>query len=125
MAFTKRRTTTWALFALANGFTLTVAAQDMVKVAPKETKVLIDNAQVRVVEVTIKPGQSLPMHSHPASVIYVVDGGKTKFTNADGKTGEMDGKPGDARWYEPVVHSNQNVGTTTTKVVVVELKPAH
>ncbi len=125
MAFTKRRATTGALLALACGFAVTVAAQDMAKVAPKETRVLLDNAQVRVLEVTIRPGQSVPMHSHPASVLYIVDGGKTRFTNGDGKTGERDAKPGEAFWYDPVVHSNQNIGTTTTKVVVVELKPAH
>jgi quercetin dioxygenase-like cupin family protein len=99
-------------------------AQDMVKVAPKNTKVLLDNDQVRVIEVTLKPGETLPMHSHPANVVYFVTGGKTKTTLADGKVTETDHKPGEAIWTEPVTHSNQNMGTATTKAVVVELKPA-
>lgn len=99
-------------------------AQDMVKVAPNNTKVLIDNDQVRVIEVWLKPGESLPMHSHPANVVYFVTSGKGKTTTADGKVTEVDRKAGDAQWSGPITHSNQNIGTTPTKAVVVELKTA-
>ena len=114
----------YALVVVALAFAGSVLAQDMVKVAPNNTKVLVDNAQVRVIEVTLKPGESLPMHSHPANVVYFATGGKTKTTLADGKVTETEHKPGDAIWSEPVTHSNQNLGTSTTKAVVVELKTA-
>lgn len=97
-------------------------AQDMVKVAPKNTKVLVDNDQVRVIEVSLKPGEKLPMHSHPANVVYFVTGGKTKTTLADGKVMETEHKAGEATWSEPVTHSNENAGTMATKALVVELK---
>lgn len=101
-----------------------VLAQDMVKVAPKNTKVLLDNDQVRVIEVTLKPGDKLPMHSHPANVVYFVTGGKTKTTMADGKVTDVDHKPGEAIWSEAVTHSNENMGANTAKALVVELKTA-
>lgn len=113
-----------ALLALACVFAGSVFAQDMVKVAPKNTKVLIDNDQVRVIEVWLKPGESLPMHSHPANVVYFETGGKAKSTSADGKVTEMDRKAGEAIYSEPITHSNQNTGTTPTKALVVELKTA-
>lgn len=101
-----------------------VLAQDMAKVAPNNTKVLVDNDQVRVMEVWLKPGESLPMHSHPANVVYFVTPGKTKTTTADGKVTETEHKAGDAMYNAPVTHSNQNVGSTATKALVVELKSA-
>ena len=37
---------------------------DMVKVAPKNCRILFENDQIRIVEVKLKPGEKLPMHSH-------------------------------------------------------------
>jgi len=99
-----------------------VFAQDMVKVAPNNSKVLVDNDRVRVVEVTVKPGEKLPMHSHPPYIAYFVTAAKIKTTTADGKVTEIEHKAGDAVWSEPVTHANENIGTTTSKVVVTELK---
>ncbi|QNK02542.1 cupin domain-containing protein [Dyella telluris] len=113
-----------ALLALACVVAGPLLAQDMAKVAPNNTKVLVDNDQVKVTEVWLKPGETLPMHSHPANVVYFVTGGKTKTTTADGKVTETEHKAGDAMYSAPVTHSNQNVGSTATKAVVVELKGA-
>ena len=113
-----------ALLALACVCAGSVFAQDMAKVAPKNTKVLIDNDQVRVIEVWMKPGETLPMHSHPANVVYFVTSGKVKSTSADGKVNETERKAGEALYSEPNTHSNQNIGSTPTKAVVVELKTA-
>jgi len=107
-----------AAVAFAGG----VCAQDMAKVAPKNTKVLLDNDQVRVIEVSLKPGDKLPMHSHPANVVYFVTGGKTKTTTADGKVTETEHKAGEAMWSEPITHSNENIGNAATKALVVEMK---
>ena len=102
----------------------TVMAQDMATVAPKTAKVLLDNAQVRVLEVNVKPGEKIGMHSHPGNVVYFVSSGKTKTTLADGKVTETEHKAGETVWSDPVTHSNENSGTTTMKVIVVEVKSA-
>jgi hypothetical protein len=47
-----------------------VRAQDMVKVAPKNCKVLLDNDRVRVIRVVSKPGEKMEMHSHPAHIAW-------------------------------------------------------
>lgn len=113
-----------ALLVLACVCAGSALAQDMAKVAPKNTKVLIDNDQVRVIEVWLKPGESLPMHSHPANVVYFETAGKGKSTTADGKVTETERKAGEAIYSEAISHSNQNTGTTPTKALVVELKTA-
>jgi len=97
-------------------------AQDAAKVAPSMCKVLLENDRVRVLDFWLKPGDKLPMHSHPAAITYFVSGGKMKTTLPDGKVTEMEPKAGEARWADAVTHANENVGTTEAHVIVVELK---
>ena len=99
-----------------------VRAQDMVKVAPKNCKVVLDNDRVRVIRVVLKPGEKLETHSHPANIVYSLTGGKAKYTSADGKTEEREMKAGQAVWSEAVTHGTENVGTAETRVLVIELK---
>jgi len=65
---------------------VTAAAQDGVKVAPENYKVLLDNTHVRVVDFTLKPGQKSPMVSRPNRVIYAITPAIGKLTGSDGKT---------------------------------------
>lgn len=99
-----------------------VRAQDMVKVAPKNCTVVLDNDHVRVVRVVIKPGEKLAMHSHGANIVYALTSGKTKYTFPDGKTEEREVKAGTAVWSDSVTHSAENIGTAETRALVVELK---
>ncbi len=100
----------------------TLQAQDMVKVAPKNCKVLLDNDRVRVVRVVLKPGEKLDMHSHPAHIVYSFTGGKAKYTSSDGKSEEREMKAGETRWLDPVSHGTENIGTSESRVLVIELK---
>lgn len=54
----------------------------------KTIKVNLENARVRVLEAELQPGAKEQMHSHPASVIYVIAGGPIRNHAADGKTTE-------------------------------------
>ena len=124
MAVVNRRYLQAGLVALACACAGAVMAQDMATVSPGTTKVLIDKPDVRVMEVNVKPGEAIPMHSHPENVVYFVTGGKIKTTTSDGKVTETTRKPGEVLWSAPITHSNENVGTTAEKVIVIELKSA-
>jgi len=102
----------------------TVLAQDVLTVAggPETHKVILDNDQVRVLEVRIPPGQKIAMHSHPANVVYYVTDYKLKVTSPDGKTAVREGKAGTASWSGPTSHAIENVGTTEVHTVQVEMK---
>ena len=97
-------------------------AQDMAKVAPNTTKVLLENDRVRVLEVRQKPGEKGAMHSHPASLICPLNTSKAKFTSPEGKTTESELKAGAVTWREAETHAVENVGTTDSHVLVIELK---
>ena len=106
---------------LAAGFFATQAlAIDFVEAAPKQTKVLVDNEKVRVIRATFKKGDKIPMHSHPDIVVYVVKGGKVKFTNADGKVVESNTKAGEAFFRPAISHSHEHFGAS--EAIVIELK---
>lgn len=99
------------------------SAQDSMVVAPQFHKVLIDNDKVRVLEVTLKPGDKIPMHSHPGGYVSIgVTGSKARFTTPDGKSVDRELKAGEAVWSEATTHTSENVGTAEAKVIVVELK---
>ena len=94
---------------------------DAVSVAPGLYTVAKDSAGIRVLEINYKPGDSSAMHSHPDGVLYVVEGGKTEFTMPDGSKQVYELKAGDAMISPAETHSVKNIGTTTTKAILVEV----
>ena len=117
-----------ALTAVVAGFALLAnawsSAQDVVQVGGDTHKVLLENAQVRVLAVKLKAGEKVPMHSHPASVSYVLSDGKLRITLADGKSVDKEPKAGSATWSDAVTHAVENVGTSDFSQVQIELKNA-
>jgi beta-alanine degradation protein BauB len=97
-------------------------AQDPVKVAPQAFKEILNNSEVRVLEYSSKPGQKEAMHSHPAVLLYVIQGGKLKSTAPDGTSKEIEYKTGDIQWREAITHTGENVGTTEMKSLLIEVK---
>jgi beta-alanine degradation protein BauB len=82
-------------------------AQDALAVAPENFKLLAENDKVRVLEHIQDKGAQVPMHSHPALVVYVLKGGILRFTFPDGKTSERTSKTGDVLLLEPVTHAHE------------------
>jgi beta-alanine degradation protein BauB len=96
------------------------------------TRLLFENERVRVWDLSLAPGETLPLHRHELDYLYVVIGGGSLQTGfADGTADEprqmADGEvrfrevasPGDA---ERATHSATNVGPTPWRNIVVELK---
>jgi len=103
-------------------FNSVLTGQDSARVAPKNVKILLENNRVRVLEVRIKPGEKIPMHSHPAHVTYALSNAKGQYTSQDGTSAIGEAKTDDVFWSEPVTHSSVNVGNTEIHAIVVELK---
>ncbi|HZF12721.1 MAG TPA: hypothetical protein VFE33_28365 [Thermoanaerobaculia bacterium] len=97
-------------------------AQDAAVVNSSTVTVKLDNAHVRVLDSVLKPGQKEQLHSHPASLIYVIDGGKIRNHTSDGKVTESELQPGATIYREPLTHWAENIGTTTVHLILVELK---
>jgi quercetin dioxygenase-like cupin family protein len=95
---------------------------DAVKVAPDSYKVVLENDQIRVLDVRIKQGAKSEMHSHPRSVAICLNDQRLKFTFPNGKTEQTDLKRGQAVWLDGLSHAVENIGTEDVSSVVVELK---
>jgi len=98
------------------------SAQDPAVVNAQSIKVKLENDKVRVLEASIAPGMKEQMHSHPAYVIYVLEGGKMRNHTPDGKTNESELKAGEVIYRDPITHWAENIGTTTVHLILVELK---
>jgi quercetin dioxygenase-like cupin family protein len=105
-------------------------ALDAMVTAPDHHEILLENERVRVLDSRIKPGETVPVHTHRwASVLYVLGtsdfirydtGGNAVF---DSRTAATNVKPGTVVWSPPLrPHSVENVGDTEIRVISVELK---
>lgn len=97
------------------------AGADPVKVAGNAYKVVLENDQIRLLEMRAKAGTKIPMHAHPAYVAYDVTDVKAKFTDETGKNEEINTKAGDAVWSEPETHA-VTIESADARVLVIELK---
>ena len=96
--------------------------QDPLVVNSKTIAKKLENPRVRVLEATIKPGDKEQTHSHPAYVVYVIEGGKFRNHAADGTVTDGEFKTGDVIYRDAVTHWAENIGKTTIRLVLVELK---
>ena len=97
-------------------------AQDPLVVNSNTIALKLENNRVRVLEATLKPGDKEKTHSHPAYVIYVIAGGKVRSHAADGTVTDAEFRTGDVIYREPLTHWAENIGDTTIRLELVELK---
>jgi beta-alanine degradation protein BauB len=113
------------LGAICTGAIASLAAAptvDPVKLSPKYYKVRLDNARVRVLEFSSKPGDKEGMHSHPEGVVFALADATYQNTFPDGSASTHSAKQGDVEWSDVVTHSGVNVGNTDGHFYRIELK---
>jgi hypothetical protein len=103
---------------------------DAMVAAPGYHRLLFENEHVRVLEVRIPPGHTVPVHTHRwPSVIDVRSAGDFIRRDGDGKLLFDSRKAGPGQsasgavWTPPLPpHSVENTGTTEILLFTVELK---
>jgi quercetin dioxygenase-like cupin family protein len=111
------------LLGSATAFCASAAAaeyKDGCTIAPEHCKILKEDSKFRVYDYTAKAGDKITMHSHPAHVVYSIEGGKTRFTMPDKSTKELDLKAGEVMINPPTVHAVEHL--SDVHVIIVELK---
>lgn len=104
---------------------------DAVAVAPEHHKVIYENEQLRIIEFRLKPGETVPVHTHRwPSISYVLSlsdflsydtHGNIKL---DSRMGHSEIKQGEVFCLPPFPppHSVENIGETEMHAISVELK---
>ena len=81
----------------------------------------LENSRVRVLEATLKPGDKERLtRILPSHICHC----RCKFRNhaADGTVTEGEFRTGDVVYRDPLTHSAENIGNTTIRLELVELK---
>ena len=121
---TNKKISTLLLIGILLTLSSSIYAQDFVKVAAQgTTKVLLENDQVRVIQIETAPGGVTSWHSHPDYILYALTDGKLESTEKGKPAIVLTLKAGEALFMPAETHMVKNVGTTTAKLVLTELKP--
>jgi hypothetical protein len=88
---------------------------------PDNYKVVFENERVRLPECRDKPGDRTSPHHHPDSVMYTLSSFERRLVHGDRET-DVPLVAGRAAWLDAQDHSRENIGTTDTHVLFVELK---
>lgn len=102
---------------------MTHPIDDIVKISPDVHKVIFENDAIRVLEVTVKPGDRVPMHTNPENVNYIVKPGTLRLIEPDGSSVDI------ALAERQVIpapvgrHAVENVGASEVRTICIELKP--
>lgn len=96
------------------------SAQDVASFGLKSIQVLAEDDKTRVLKYAPHAGDKSPMHSHPATVVYVIKGGRVKSTLPDGSTRITTLATGAAMIRPPVTHADEALDDV--EIVLVELK---
>jgi quercetin dioxygenase-like cupin family protein len=94
---------------------------DPVETNPDFYRVIFENDRVRVLEYTDTPGARTRPHRHPDSVMYTLSSFRRRLIHGERQV-DVELPAGDVRWLDAQEHAGENIGTTDTHSIFVELK---
>ena len=84
-------------------------------------QVVFENDRVRVLEYKDKPGDRTSPHSHPDSVMYTLSSFERRLIHGDQQR-DVKLEAGRVGWVAAQEHSGENIGTTESHALFIELK---
>lgn len=98
-------------------------SDDALNVAPQLHSVLYEDNKMRILKVSVNPGERAEMHWHPHNANYVIKAGKLRFTAKNDTTTEIELTEGQVTsTVNEVFHAVDNIGDTTVETIQIELK---
>jgi hypothetical protein len=91
--------------------------KDLLKLAPKSAKLLLENQHMRVTEVTVRPGEKQPLHQGLHRVVYSLTDYQIRMGGD-----EYQFQSGDVHFHGPGEHAVENTSGTMARYVVFELR---
>jgi beta-alanine degradation protein BauB len=94
---------------------------DPTRTDPDKYRTLLENELIRVLEYRDRPGAMTATHRHPDSVMYTLSAFRRRL-HVDGAIRDVELPSGQALWLPAQDHRGENIGSTDTHVLFVELK---
>jgi beta-alanine degradation protein BauB len=94
---------------------------DPTETDPDKYKVVFENERVRVLEYRDRPGDQTSFHRHPDSVMYTLSAFERRLIHGD-QHRDVHLEPGRVSFLAAQEHRGENIGSTDTHVLFVELK---
>jgi hypothetical protein len=101
------------------------AAHPKPKLALESERVVLENSRVRVIDYRSRPKGDVcgvGVHTHPAHVTIVLSPARDRAAAVGGKAEVGDMHVGDVYWSDGETHTDVNIGSSNSRVIVVELK---
>jgi quercetin dioxygenase-like cupin family protein len=95
---------------------------DIVVIAPHAHQVVFENDTIRMLKVTVRPGETVAMHTNPENINYILKPGTLRLTSPDGSTQDITLTEGQTIPAPESSHAVENVGDTEVQTVCIELK---
>lgn len=90
---------------------------------PTGAKPLFENGKVRVSEIRLGPGRSMPLPLTPDQLIYSREACRLRLDSLDGRSWDVKADPDQVIWSDPAQREAQAVGSAPCDLVIIELKP--
>jgi beta-alanine degradation protein BauB len=88
---------------------------------PDKYRVVFENDRVRVLEYRDRPGDRTSPHGHPDSVMVTLTSFRRRLIHAE-RERDVDLEQGRVVWVAAQEHQGENIGTTESHSIFVELK---
>ena len=89
--------------------------------SPEQYSLLLENDQVYVLKMTLKPGEQDNWHRHNAETVYFEKGGRATISVGEDQM-TVDIPDGHVMWHDAWEHQVKNDGDTTIIAIIVEEK---
>jgi quercetin dioxygenase-like cupin family protein len=98
------------------------ASRDPVVTDGDKYKVVLENGRVRVLEYRDSPGERTSPHHHPDYVLCALSAFRRRLVLSEGREAVREFRPGEVAFGKAQSHIGENVGSSETHVLIVELK---
>jgi len=95
---------------------------DSLKVCAATQRLIFENEFVRVIDDSIPPGVMEPRHRHRHGVVVYLTDYTVEQGTDNGQKATSQRKANTASWSEATIHTVNNVGTTPSHAIRIELK---
>lgn len=93
---------------------------NLAELVPDKARIVFENEQTKVIEVSLNPGDKLPPHTAASRLVYSPTAARLRYTAAGGTT-EEDLAAGAVHFHDGGEHQVENLSDAPVKLVIFEL----